>query len=382
MKGHNTEDRIVLADIAGYATELTVWRFIADITAQLLSLRGREHQGGCLSLDSVVADGKRFILEKPCNVSDEADVVWALGACIYELFAGAVPFGGRGRDGQTSTSPLPSFGEAMASESMNRLMQQCLSCNKSARPKLTDILDIAKKGLPECESFHTDVENLKFKKPQNRKIRMKSYSYWPEAMSCIILLLFMGLTQNVHAQDDAEMVRLIRLTTMMRDQSKRAEVLKELKADTKWTLMDELDIDFNECTYGDQVDMFGINDIAAEIAQRERGIVNVGGRFRNSADGVHHYSFIELTAKAGTSVTFSVWNHKGVQKVAIIPFDIGQDYSASFFTEGDELKAETIKDGISFYSFKVGKRGHYEFQITNEGSKNASFAVITYNPME
>lgn len=380
MRKNNTADNISAKDIVGFATELTLWRFVKDIAHQLSCLHETKKAHGGVCLSNITVSGKNFFLGNSTTGNGSPTVdIWDLGACIYELVTGNIPFGGKGKDGQCELSPLPSFSASKASKSLSTLTKQCLEYKEADRIAAKEIVAIAEKELSMIEQYVSDKENLKYKKPQNRRTRMRTYNFWPEIMSCIAIIVMLAISQTASAQYNAEMEKLIRLTTTMRNQQMRTQVLNELQADTKWTLMDELEFDDNECTYGDKVDMFGVNDIAAEIAQREKGIVNVGGRFKHSADPNFQYSFIELTAKAGKSILYNVKGHTGIQQIAIVPFDKDQSYTAVFITDGEEQKAHTTKDGISYYTVAVGKRGNYEFEIINTGAKNASFAVITYN---
>ena len=379
MRRNNTADNISARSLAGYITELTLWRFVKDIACQLTPLHEVKKAHGVITLSNIMVSGKEFLLGNGNGTGSTSSDIWNLGACIFELVTGNAPFGGKGHEGQNELSPLPSFSETKASKSLSTLTKQCLNFKENDRISVKEIVTIAEKELSVIEQYVSNNENLKYMKPQNRHIRMTTYNFWPEVMASIAIIVMLTIPQTVSAQYNAEMEKLIRLTATMRDQGKRTQVLNELKADTKWTLMDELEFDANECTYGDKVNMFGINDIANEIAQREKGIINVGGRFKHSADPNFQYSFIELTAKAGKTIQYNVKGHKGSQQIAIVPFDKKQSYTAVFITDGKELKAHTIKDGISYYTVAVGKRGNYEFEITNTGTKNASFAVITYN---
>lgn len=384
MRKSSTADSISAKNIVGSVTELTLWRFVKDIASQLTVLHETNNAHGLVTLSNITISGKDSLLESGNGRGSTSDDIWDLGACIYELVTGNAPFGGKGKEGQTELSPLPSFSESKASKALSTLTKRCLEYKNTDRISIKEVVAIAEKELSKIEQYVSTTDNLKYKKPQNRHIRMKTYNFWPEVMASIIIMFMLAIPQTVSAQYNAEMEKLIRLTTTLRDQKKRAQVLNELKTDTKWTLMDELTVDANECTYIDKVNMFGINDIAAEIAQREKGTVNVGGRFKHSADGKHNYSFIELTAKAGTSILYEVKEHKGTQQVAIVPFDKQQSYKALFFTaNGKEIKAHTTKDGISYFTVPLnGKENTYSFEIANKGTRNASFAVITYNPMK
>lgn len=379
MRKNNTADNVSAKHIVGYITEIALWRFIKDVADQLSSIHETKKAHGAVTLGNINITRSGFVLAEGTGNGSTFSDIWDLGACIYELVTGTTPFGGKGKEGQNELSPLPTFNVSKTSKSLSILTKRCLEYKDADRISAKEIVAFAEKELSMAEQYVANNENLKFKRPQNRQIRMKTYNFWPEVMASIAIVLMLAIPQNAYAQYNAEMEKLISLTTTMRNQKMRTHVLNELKADTKWTLMDELEFDNNECTYGDKVDMFGVNDIAAEIAQREKGIVNVGGRFKHSADPNFQYSFIELTAKAGKSILYYVKGHKGTQQIAIVPFDKKQSYTAVFITDGKEQKAHTTKEGISYYTVVVGKRGNYEFEITNTGTKNASFAVITYN---
>lgn len=381
MKRKNIADNIKARNIAGHATEMTVWRFVRDISMLLSQMHGEGKSHGALTLDNILIQGKSFILLDGKGNGSAADDVWQLGACIYELVTGCIPFGARGRRGQTADSPLPAFSGAKASSHLSDLTVRCLAFTEKERITAREIQTIADEQLQYCEKYYSDMENLKYKKPQNRQIRMKTYGFWPETMVVILFIAMLLTPQWAVAQQNEKMRKLIRLTLTMRDQSKRSEVLKELKDDDSWTLMDELKMDQNECSYSDIVNMFGMNDIAAEIAQREKGIVNAGGRFKHSADGRHHYSFIELTAIAGKTISYNVVGHQGEQLIAVVPFDAKNRYTAICYSDGKEYKAQMVKDCISYFTVRVGRNGNYEFEISNNDKKNASYVVITYNPM-
>lgn len=425
MKRNSIADSITALSLAGHATEMAVWRFVRDVATQLAALHREGRAHGAVTLDAVTVQGPSFVLSTAegsecfgaasesfsseegatspqsesfsskegaaCPQSESfsrtvdrstADDVWQLGACIHTLITGNAPFGGQGRTGQEAHTPMPVFSASRASAAVSALTARCLVYDPAARIAAADIVTLADEELSRYARYCADREHLKYKKPQNRRIRMKTYDFWPEVMVSLLLLLMMVLPQSASAQSNAELEKLIRLTTTMRDQSKRGQVLRELRDDDKWTLMDELRVSINECSYSDKVSMFGVNDIAAEIAQRERGIVNVGGRFKHSADGKHHYSFIELTALAGKAISYVVRGHQGTQQIAVVPFDPKCRYVATCYSDGKEVSPHTVKDGVSYYNVKVDKNGKYEFSIANLDKKNSSFVVITYNPMQ
>lgn len=380
MKKSSIADNISAKNIAGYTTETMLWHFVKDIAHHLLYLHDKGMIHGNLYLDNVHIKGNTFCLTEEGHSGSSSDDMWHFGACIYELITGNLPFGGKGKEGQSPLSPLPSFHESLVSKSLSELTKSCLSYNESDRITAKEALAIAEKKISICKEYISDIENLKYKKPQSRNIRLKTYKFWPEAMFVFFLSLFFTIPQYVSAQYNTEVEKLIRLTTTMRNSSKRAQVLNELMNDKKWTLMDQLIEHGNECNYKDKVSEFGMNHIAAEIAQREKGIVNVGGRFRNSTNKKYNYSFYELTAKAGTTISYRVDGHKGTQQIAIVPFHKDQQYIALVSSDGKHNEAHTKKEGIAYLTVEVDKNGSYMFSITNKDKRNACFVIITYNP--
>lgn len=379
MKTTVLSDRITALDIAGYATELTVWRIVRFVAQGMTASASSNSETAAVTLENIEIHGEAFSLVAGTPCVTVANAVPQLGVCIYQLIAGTLPFGGLGLEGQTSQSPLPTFSEARASLALSRLMQRCLTTDASRRPAADEIEAVATGEIARLERETASIDALRYKKPQNHNIRMKTYKFWPEAMALIALIIMFALPHNLAAQTDAEMEKLVRLTTTMRSQSKRSAVLTELKNDPKWTLMDELAVSKGECRRGDKVKMFGVNDIAAEIAQREKAVVNSGGRFRHSADGKHPYSFVEVTAKPGATISYTVKGHRGTQQIAVVPFDAKQSYTVSTTADGRRATPSSVKGGVSYISTKVGKNGTYSFEIKNQGKSNASFVVITHN---
>lgn len=211
-----------------------------------------------------------------------------------------------------------------------------------------------------------------------QKVLNDKVHLWKEAMTVLLLLIMLFSPKSIHAQDNTEMEKIVRLTQSMRKQSNRTTVLNELMKDSQWTLMDELKFHPGECSYKDKVSMFGMNDIAREIANKEKGIVNHGNRFKHSADEKHPYSFIELTVLNGKSVSYKVEKHVGQQEIIVVPFETKQAYAV----EGKGAKSATAQrqaDGTMRMTLSPDAQGFYSFTIRNKGKKNASFVVITYN---
>lgn len=224
----------------------------------------------------------------------------------------------------------------------------------------------------------TNHSLLRVRMQQKASVLNNKVHFWKETMTVIILLLMLAVPVSSLAQNDAEMEKIVRLTKNMRKLSNRQAVLNELTKDNQWTLMDELKFHSGECSTRDKVNMFGMNDIAREIARKEKGIVNHGNRFKHSADDKHPYSFVELTVKKGMEVSYKVERHKGLQNIIIVPFDAKQIYSAKG-TGAKNVTAQKNTDGTMQMTLTPNAEGSYTFSIKNEGKKNASFVIITHN---
>lgn len=402
MSRLDTEDKLTAEAIAGYATELTVWRFINQIAAAIGASHTQGKACGLKRLEDVVIEGKNFKLQivATCNQTPAEDI-WNLGACVYRLLMGEDPFGGRGRDGQTMLSPLPHLSEAEYSAELSEMMTSCLEYDSEKRPSATEILNTSQEMVEKCAAFARDLNNLAMYNPKNRQRRMNYYSFWPEAMAMLIIVALLALPLCVSAQklpqagsntsknemlthNNSEIKNLINAVTKLRDKKKREAVRKYLASDSLWTRMNELEYDDNECTIEDDVEMFGINHVASQVEMSRRGKLNAGNRFTNSADGIHKYSFNEFTVKAGKEVTYSVKSHKGKQFVAIVPFNKNQKYATVIWTKKQKVtpykyNSGGTTDGISYLTIDLAGANEYWFSIKNNGTDNASFVVITYN---
>lgn len=78
----------------------------------------------------------------PLKASD----IWSLGATIYEMATGVLPFCGLGGSMQQNGAQLPALDKKWSPE-LNNLMQKCLDKSTWNRPKARDIYDIAQKHL-------------------------------------------------------------------------------------------------------------------------------------------------------------------------------------------------------------------------------------------
>ena len=84
---------------------------------------------------------ERFIEGYEANAKSD---VWSLGATIYELITGDVPFGDKGGEGQSETNLKPPI-KAKIPKSIKSLVYSCLDANPEKRPSAEAVAEFARK---------------------------------------------------------------------------------------------------------------------------------------------------------------------------------------------------------------------------------------------
>ena len=387
---------ITLSDIAGYATEKTVWQMMLDLSGLCDSDRLNN-----IGADAIVISGNRFQLQNPKVLNDshgtafsapeyfnngtgqnDASGIWALGSLAFYAITGMNVFEGKGGETQTKETDIPRLSSAHASRELSMLICRCLSYSPQDRPTKEEVEQKAKAALA------LPVQPCKKLSNQTGKsYGISLIKFWPEEMvPAILILAFLFIGTNTFAQSNKrfdktaipdEMTSLVSRCIDLRSPQNAGKVSKALDRDMNWTMLDELPLDKNgECTTKDVVDVFGLNDIGFRILKRHGGITNSGGRFRDGRDPRYKYSFIEITVKNGKSVNYTISGREGAQVFAVVPFEKDAKFEA-YISQGESFS----DDGVVFIRLNrnLKKNASFELTLKNLSGKNMAFALINYN---
>ena len=102
-------------------------------------LHGNEENSGTLAYMAP----ERF--EEGIDPMPESDI-WALGATLYELITGKVPFGENGGNCQMDEIPSLNFPKNTCSKKVQKLILKCLSKTSQNRPTAKELIELAKKN--------------------------------------------------------------------------------------------------------------------------------------------------------------------------------------------------------------------------------------------
>ena len=385
-----------LKHIAGYTTPRTVWKMMADLTADWKAGR----------LDSVVPeaisiDGDRFVLSATATneatafsapevfsqkgntaaADRQAAEVWTIGALAFYTLMGMHVFEGKGGLTQTAHTIVPRIGSQHCPAAMSQLVYRCLSFDPKARPSMSELHQAATEALKEKSKAPKRLVTA-----TGNTYSSSLVSFWPEEMvSAVVLFILMLMPMSAKAQTaaDEEVTALVQRCIDMRLQSNMNKVQRELNNDYLWTMMDEIDIDRQgECTTQDSVATFGMNTLGFRISKYHGGVVNAGGRFNNGQDARYNYSFIEITVKKGRSVSYDITGREGSQLFAVVPYHQDADFQVSVKKDGADFgTSESRPDGVMFLSLRerVSRQDHFTLTIKNNSRQNQSFVIINHN---
>lgn len=181
-------------DLLGNCSERKAWQFLHDVSSGLACMH--EHQPPIIHQDikpaNVLLDGNSYIItdfgissnvkhmlgesaegkstvqgtrpymppekfqrnQMPLVASD----IWALGASLYEMLTGRLPFGGKGGEAQLAGEEVPPL-PANYSDDLKEVIMQCLAPVPGNRPFATDLERFAAEHLAQISytpsSIHT-----------------------------------------------------------------------------------------------------------------------------------------------------------------------------------------------------------------------------------
>ena len=135
-----TNDELTLKDIAGLATEKTVWQLLLNLSADF-----NKCVPNGIAPDCIAIGGKEFLLKDNCSAKDamaftapevlsnqseaisEASYIWTIGALAFYAITGTYIFEGKGGETQTKDTEVPRLGSAHASYELSEMIRRCLN---------------------------------------------------------------------------------------------------------------------------------------------------------------------------------------------------------------------------------------------------------------
>lgn len=385
-------DAITIHDIAGYTTERSVWRLIGCLaeaakTADLCTLHPKDItlDGDNFRVAATRHSGDTLPFEAPEHTlgkGGDAANVWAIGVIAFYSLMGVGLFEEKGGRVQTEDTSIPRIGQAHGSRQLGDTIYRCLSYRPEQRITLNDLLTEANHAITSPPPPPKRVMH-----PSGGAYKSSPVKFWPEEMCGLLLLLLFLIPGLVAGQERTqvpdELAAIVRRCVLLRSHANSDKVAREFAYDHAWTLMDELPVDKSgECTLKDRVDTFGLNDMGFRLAKSHTGVTNARSRFRNGQDPRYNYSFIEITAKKGSAVSYNITRRQGQQVFVVVPYSPKADFCLTMSRNGKPVgRMEKDNDGAIFLFIDedVAKDDTLRLTIQNSSGHNQAFVIVNYN---
>lgn len=391
---------IYATSLKGYCSLQLCWRFLQDVSAQLVSIHESGQTHGSVDLQHIAIEGRQFILsesEATDNASSESDV-WSLAASAFELMLGSPILNGAGESSQNGRTPLPALPQAGA-EPLNLLLHRCLNHNTAERPTAAEVFATAQKVV-EREMQPTRPPRIQVAARKQETLE-KADRQWPERMlagvtkqvTLLLVLLLVAVCSfaqvSLNATDEQVTKKLLNAVLLLRKGDARNWNMAhdELeKRVSQFTLMDELEDEIHDCPLvSGQMKTFGVNRMVTELKRGSR-VQNTGRELLDGADTRFNYSLFEKGIKKGATATYTMSGRYGRQVFLIVPYYTKQPYSVELAIRNRTVIPITGKDenGITYYIVDTGSGpvggDTIILKITNDDkNNNASFVIINHN---
>ena len=196
-------------------------------------------------------------------------------------------------------------------------------------------------------------------------------------IACVLCWVVSSYAQDVKM--DKELSSLVDVVKILRNpsESNYNKATKLLKADEKWTPMNETgDLKATECKASENTATFKLNRILTSV-MKEQKRVSTTGTMLNGEDSRYNYSLYERSLKKGKSATYKLKNRCGTQTFVLVPYTKRKG-GLSILVDGKKPAMTEQEDGTlicSFYS--SGKE--ISLAVTNKSGTALSFVLLNHN---
>lgn len=198
-----------------------------------------------------------------------------------------------------------------------------------------------------------------------------------------ILMLLAVAAIGMQAQEitDGELAKLVSIVKMLRTKTPASynNVFSKLKADRKWTQMDETQVNDPALGHAANGSFFRLNIIMNNVDDA-RQYVATQGNMLNGEHERYNYSMYEHALKAGKSVSFELKKRKGPQTLVIVPFSGKAAKISASVSIASQVRTDA--DGtviITCPGKDLADGNKLTITISNGSEKVQSFVLLNHN---